>query len=250
MMKNFAKSGTRVLIVDDHPVVLSGCRSLFASDSTVKIDEATDARSGHRAYLSRKPDVTVIDITLPDVSGFELMHRIRKDDPDAKIIILSMNDDPAFVVRAIELGAQGYVSKGDDPRMLVKAVSKVAAGDNFISPQLAEAATFSGASIKANPASQMSARELEILRLLSRGDKIVEVADALEISYKTVANTTSLLKQKLGAKNHSDLIRIAVEMGLGSTPGTSTTQCWPNRPRLEGATRSHRLLSAFRSGNG
>ena len=129
--------------------------------------------------MTRKPDVTVIDINLPDVSGFELMRRIRKDDPDAKIIMFSMNDDPAFVVRAIEMGAQGYVSKGDDPRMLVKAVRKVAAGDNFISPQLAEAVTFSGASIKANPASQMTARELEILRLLGRGDKIVEVADAL-----------------------------------------------------------------------
>ena len=211
-MRNFAKATTTVLIVDDHPVVLSGCRSLFASDSTVIIDEATDARSGHRAYVSRKPHVTVIDIKLPDVSGFELMRRIRKDDPDAKIIMLSMNDDPAYVVRAIEFGAQGYVSKGDDPRMLVKAVRRVAAGFNFISPQLAEAVTFSAASIKANPASQMTARELEILRLLGRGDKIVEVADALEISYKTVANTTSLLKQKLHAKNHSDLVRIAVEM--------------------------------------
>jgi DNA-binding NarL/FixJ family response regulator len=156
----------------------------------------------------------VIDIKLPDVSGFELMRRIRKDDPDAKIIMFSMNDDPTFVVRAIELGAQGYVSKGDDPRMLVKAVRKVAAGFNFVSPQLAEAVTFSAASIKANPASQMTAREMEVLRLLGRGDKIVEVADALEISYKTVANTTSLLKQKLDAKNHSDLVRIAVEMGL------------------------------------
>jgi DNA-binding NarL/FixJ family response regulator len=213
-MRNSAKATTRVLIVDDHPVVLSGCRSLFASDSSVIIDEATDARSGHRAYVSRKPDVTVIDIKLPDVSGFELMRRIRKDDPDAKIIMFSMNDDPAFVVRAIELGAQGYVSKGDDPRMLVKAVRKVAAGINFVSPQLAEAVTFSAASIKANPASQMTAREMEVLRLLGRGDKIVEVADALEISYKTVANTTSLLKQKLDAKNHSDLVRIAVEMGL------------------------------------
>ena len=213
-MRNSAKATTRVLIVDDHPVVLSGCRSLFASDSSVIIDEATDARSGHRAYVSRKPDVTVIDIKLPDVSGFELMRRIRKDDPDAKIIMFSMNDDPAFVVRAIELGAQGYVSKGDDPRMLVKAVRKVAAGINFVSPQLAEAVTFSAASIKANPASQMTAREMEVLRLLGRGDKIVEVADALEISYKTVANTTSLLKQKLHAKNHSDLVRIAVEMGL------------------------------------
>ena len=213
-MQNTTRSATKVLIVDDHPVVLSGCRSLFASDNSVKIEEATDAKSGHRAYLARKPDVTVIDIKLPDVSGFELMRRIRKDDPEARIIMFSMKDDPALVVHAIEMGAQGYVWKGDDPRMLVKAVRKVAAGDNFISPQLAEAVTFSGASIKANPASQMTARELEILRLLGRGDKIVEVANALEISYKTVANTTSLLKQKLGAKSHSDLIRIAVEMGL------------------------------------
>ena len=85
-------------------------------------------KSGHKAFVTRKPDVTVIDINLPDVSGFELMRRIRKDDPDAKIIMFSMNDDPAFVVRAVEMGAQGYVSKGDDPRMLVKAVRKVAPG--------------------------------------------------------------------------------------------------------------------------
>src|SRR4051812_16512056 len=214
-MQNSSRSATKVLIVDDHPVVLSGCRSLFASDNSVKIDEATDAKSGHRAYMAKRPDVTVIDINLPDVSGFELMRRIRKDDPQARIIMFSMNDDPAFVLRAVEMGAQGYVSKGDDPRLFVKAVRKVAAGDQFITPQLAEAVTFSSAAIKANPVSQMTPRELEILRLLGRGDKIVEVADALEISYKTVANTTSLLKQKLGAKNHSDLIRIAVEMGLG-----------------------------------
>ena len=214
-MQDTAKLATKVLIVDDHPVILSGCRSLFGTDNSVKIDEATDAKSGHRAFVSKRPDVTVIDINLPDVSGFELMRRIRKDDPDAKIIMFSMNDDPAFVVRAVEMGAQGYVSKSDDPRVLVKAVRKVAVGDNFISPQLAEAVTFAGAAIKANPASLVSARELEILRLLGRGDKIVEVAEALGISYKTVANTTSLLKQKLGAKNHSDLIRIAVEMGLG-----------------------------------
>jgi DNA-binding NarL/FixJ family response regulator len=215
MMQDTQKTPTRILIVDDHPVVLSGCRALFANDRSIRIDEAGDAKSGHRAFVQKKPDVTVIDINLPDVSGFELMRRIRKDDPDAKIIMFSMNDDPAFVVRAVEMGAQGYVSKGDDPRLFVKAVRKVAAGDQFITPQLAEAVTFSGAAIKANPISQMTPRELEILRLLGRGDKIVEVADALEISYKTVANTTSLLKQKLGAKNHSDLIRIAVEMGLG-----------------------------------
>jgi DNA-binding NarL/FixJ family response regulator len=215
MMQDTVKSSTKVLIVDDHPVVLSGCRALFAGDASIRIEEAGDAKSGHRAFVQKKPDVTIIDINLPDVSGFELMRRIRKDDPDARIIMFSMNNDPAFVVRAVDMGAQGYVSKADDPRVLVKAVRKVAAGDNFISPDLAEAVTFSGAAIKASPASQMTGRELEILRLLGRGDKIVEVAEALGISYKTVANTTSLLKQKLGAKNHSDLIRIAVEMGLG-----------------------------------
>jgi DNA-binding NarL/FixJ family response regulator len=215
MMQDIVKPPIKVLIVDDHPVVLSGCRALFAGDASVRIDEAGDAKSGHRAFVQKKPDVTVIDINLPDLSGFELMRRIRKDDPAARIIMFSMNNDPTFVVRAVELGAQGYISKADDPRVLVRAIRKVAAGDNFISPQLAEAVTFSGAAIKASPASQMTARELEILRLLGRGDKIVEVADALGISYKTVANTTSLLKQKLGAKNHSDLIRIAVEMGLG-----------------------------------
>lgn len=214
MTQDTPRKPTRVLIVDDHPVVLSGCRALFAGDGSVKIDEASDGKSGHRAYLHRKPDVTVIDTNLPDISGFELMRRIRKDDPDARIIIFSINDDPAFVVRAMEMGAQGYVSKRGDPRLLVKAVRKVAAGDHFITPQLAEAVTFSTAAIKANPLSQMSPRELEILKLLGRGDKIIEIADTLEISYKTVANTTSLLKQKLGAKNHSDLIRIAVELEL------------------------------------
>jgi DNA-binding NarL/FixJ family response regulator len=213
-MNDILERTMKILIVDDHPVVLSGCRSLFAADRSVKIDGAADEKSGHRAFLSKRPDITIIDINLPDLSGFELMRRIRKDDPDAKIIMFTMNDDPAFVLRAVELGAQGYVSKTDDPRVLVKAVRKVAAGENFITAELAETIAFSGAAIRASPASQMTPRELEILRLLARGDKIVEVADALDISYKTVANTTSLLKQKLGAKNHSDLIRIAVEIGL------------------------------------
>jgi DNA-binding NarL/FixJ family response regulator len=213
-MQDIHKTSTKVLIVDDHPVVLSGCRALFAGDGSVRIDEASDGKSGHRAYLQKKPDVTVIDINLPDISGFELMRRIRKDDSRARIIMFSMNDDPALVVRAVEMGAQGYVSKADDPRLLVKAVKKVAAGDHFIAPQLAEAVTFSSAAIKAHPVSQMTSRELEILRLLGRGDKILEVADTLGISYKTVANTTSLLKQKLGARNHSDLIRVAVELEI------------------------------------
>jgi DNA-binding NarL/FixJ family response regulator len=213
-MQNASKTTKKILIVDDHPMVVSGCRSLFASDPGVDIEEAGDAASGHRAFVRSHPDVTIIDVKLPDVSGFELMRRIRKTEPGAKIIIFSMNGDPAFVVRAVEMGVQGYLSKSDDPRLFVKAVRRVIAGENYISPRLAEAVTFSAATLRADPASQLSSRELEILGLLAKGHTISETADALDISYKTVANTTSLLKQKLGAKAHSDLIRIAVGMEL------------------------------------
>ncbi|MGY4358538.1 DNA-binding NarL/FixJ family response regulator [Bradyrhizobium sp. i1.7.7] len=203
----------RILIVDDHPIVVTGCRALFTSDPSVEILEASDAKDGHRAYLQKHPDVTVVDVGLPDLTGFELSRRIRKEDPAAKIVMLSVSEDPAFVVRAVEMGIQGYVSKSDDPRLLAKAIRKVAAGGRFVSPHLAEA-TFAGAVIKANPLTQMSSRELDILRLLGRGDRISEVASELGLSYKTVANTTSMLKSKLGAKNHSDLVRIAVEIDL------------------------------------
>src|ERR1700716_3093437 len=157
-----------VLIVDDHPLLISGCRSLFASDPRIRLSEASDEKSGHQAYLEIRPDISIIDINLPGLSGFELLRRIRDEDPAAKVIIFSMNDEPAFVVRAIELGANGYVSKGDDPQHLLSAVRSVANGQNFVAPHLAHAVTFSTASVRANPASQLSSRELEILRLLSR----------------------------------------------------------------------------------
>jgi DNA-binding NarL/FixJ family response regulator len=204
----------RVLIVDDHPVIVTGCRSLFTSDPSVEILEASNAKEGHLSFLKNHPDVTVVDVGLPDFTGFELTRRIRKDDPAAKIVMLSISEDPAFVVRAVDMGIQGYVSKSDDPRLLAKAIRKVAAGERFVSPRLAAATTFAGTAIKDSPLTQMSARELEILMLLGRGDRISEVASELGISYKTVANTTSTLKTKLGAKNHSDLVRIAVEIDL------------------------------------
>jgi DNA-binding NarL/FixJ family response regulator len=203
-----------VLIVDDHPVVISGCRSLFASAPDIRLSEASNEKAGHEAYLEIRPDISIIDINLPGLSGFELLRRIREENPAAKIIVFSMNDEPAFVVRAIELGANGYVSKGDDPQHLLSAVRSVANGQNFVAPHLAQAVAFSTASVRASPASQLSPKELEILRLLSHGKNIAEIAETLNISYKPVANSTSRLKQKLGARSHSDLIRFAVELNL------------------------------------
>jgi len=205
---------TKVLIVDDHPVVVSGCRAVFAGDRSVQIISAPNEREGMKAFRQSKPHVSIIDINLPGVSGYELLRKIRKEDPDAKVIMFSVNDDPAFVVRAVELGAKGFVCKGDDPRSLVEAVHEVAKGTSFISPQLAKSVAFSSAETRAHPAGHLNNRELEILRMLAKGRKIAEIADALDLSYKTIANTTTMLKQKLGAQAHADLVRIAVEFDI------------------------------------
>lgn len=203
----------KVLIVDDHPVVVNGCISVLNSDQ-FDVVSASDALSGYEAYRRQKPTVALFDVKLPDVSGLELLRKVLLSDPDAKIVMFSMNDDPALVVRSMELGARGYICKSSNPRALAGAIKDVASGETFLSPEVAEAANISSASIRANPLSKLSPRELEIVRLLAKGRKIGQVAETLGLSYKTVANTTSLLKQKLGAQNHSDLIRLAYELSL------------------------------------
>jgi DNA-binding NarL/FixJ family response regulator len=203
-----------VLVVDDHPVVVSGCRMMFAQRDGIEVHAAADEKSGYEAYFEKRPDVAIVDINLPELSGFELLRKILRRDPDARIIMFSMNEDPAFAARALELGAKGFLTKNDDPGLLVEAVMKVAAGENFVTRQLAESLTFSSVAVRANPASLLTQRELEILRQLARGNTIDEVAAILNVSYKTIANGTSRLKQKLGAKNHADLVRIAVDMQM------------------------------------
>ena len=202
----------KILIVDEQPMIVSGCRSLFVSDPSVSVEGAGDAKAGFQAWLQLQPDVTIVEIKLPDATGFELMRQIREKDPAAKIIVFSLNEDPVSVMRAVETGARGYLSKSDDPRDFVHAVEKVAAGKNYISPQLAEAVIFSFAAIKVDPTGRMTTREHEVLSLLSRGDKVLDIANRLGISYKTAANITTQLKRKLNARNRSDLVRIAVEM--------------------------------------
>ena len=115
MAKAKTSNKLRVLIVDDHPIVVSGCRAMLADDPTVIINDAADADSGEAAFLDDPSQLCVIDINLPGVSGFELARRILRRDADARIIMFSMNDDPIFAARAIEAGAKGYVSKSGDP---------------------------------------------------------------------------------------------------------------------------------------
>lgn len=198
----------KILIVDDHPVVLSGCRALLAAETDCRIFVAQDGESALKTFDEARPDVLALDVNLPKISGFELTQKILALDPEAKILIFSMNDDPAFVARGFDCGALGFLGKNDDPELFVTALREVAAGRKYLPPTLsrkisshAPDARFSG----------LSPRELDILRLLAAGRSVGDMAEDLGVSYKTVANNCTALRQKLGARSAMELMRIAVE---------------------------------------
>jgi two-component system, NarL family, invasion response regulator UvrY len=204
----------RVLIVDDHPIVASGCRALLAGQGDVSILEAPDAESGEGLFVSERPDICVLDINLPGVSGFELARRILARDAAARIIMFSMNDDPIFAARAIETGAKGYVSKSGDPGDLVEAIRKIGDGGVFLPPAIAQSIAFAGPGFAENRLAKLTQREIEILRLLGAGKSLSEIAYLINASYKTIANTSSMIRQKLGLRSSSELVRFAIESRL------------------------------------
>lgn len=201
----------RVLVVDDHPIVILGCRAAFSSRSDIEMVSARNAEEGYSLYASSKPDVAVIDATLPGMSGYDLAQRVLTSDPEARIIIFTTNDEPIAAVRAIKIGAKGYLGKGDDPNQLVTAIDEVAAGRTYLAPQMAQRLAFLNRDSRVIFSDGFSSRELSILRLLRNGKSMAEIAAELQVSYKTVANTCAILKRKLGARTALDLVRITIE---------------------------------------
>jgi two-component system, NarL family, invasion response regulator UvrY len=205
----------RVLVVDDHPIIASACRAMFADDASVHIIEASDADSGEAVFAAENPDVCVLDINLPGVTGFELARRILARSANERIIMFSMNDDPVFAKRAIEAGAKGYVSKTGDPADLARAIREVANGGVFLPPSLAQKIAFGGPDVVGDRMAQLSAREIEILRLLAAGKSLAEIAWSIQVSYKTIANTSSIIRRKLGLRTAAEMVRFAIEEKLG-----------------------------------
>ena len=201
----------RVLIADDHPIVASGCRTVLADEPDIILLEAPDAETAERIFVAERPDICLIDINLPTVSGFELARRVLAQDAGARIIIFSMNDDPVFIGRAIEVGAKGFVSKTGDPQDLVDAIREVGKGGVYLPPALARSMAFAGQAVATNPLSKLNSREMEILRLLSAGKSLSEIAWLVHSPYKTVANTSSIIRQKLGVRTSAALLRLAIE---------------------------------------
>ncbi len=197
----------KLLLVDDHPIVRAGVRRLLAVVPDIEVVEAADGRAALAAFRQDKPDIVVLDLNLPGIGGIELLRRFVLEE--ARVLIFSMHAEPLYVTNAIQAGAMGYVSKTAPPDEILEAVTKVAAGGRYIEREIAQELALSG-----QPQPQLTPRDIEILRLLAKGDRLGEIATTIGVSYKTVANTVSLIKTKLGAGSTTELVRIAIESGL------------------------------------
>jgi DNA-binding NarL/FixJ family response regulator len=205
---------TSVLIIDDHPIVLKGCRRILQDAGVETVFDARDVASGYRTYLRHNPDVVIVDLAMQGsgLGGLPLIRRIRAHDTRTRILVFSMHSDPIIVARALEAGATGYVLKDTSSDELVKAFKEVRGGVPYLSGEMAMQVALVQTGLRRNPLADLTPRELETLSLLAQGKPYGKIAEELNVSYKTVVNTASQLKQKLNARNLPDLIRIAVQL--------------------------------------
>ena len=200
----------RVLLVDDHPVVRAGYARFLEQDGDITVvAEAGCATSGYTSYLQHQPDVTISDISMPNVGGLELLRKIKLRHDDAKVLMCSMYDGRNLVRSALEGGAIGFVTKNSPPENLVTGVKSAYSGRRYLSDDLAQPQFNQEADDEANRIAQLSLRELEIWRLLAQGCTAAECAQRLNISLKTVANNQTQIKEKLAVNNTAALVHLA-----------------------------------------
>lgn len=201
-----------ILLVDDHALVRAGLKRLLATIYTGEILEAATGRDALALLRSEKPALVILDLNMPGLGGLELLRRLIQAGAGA-ILVLTMHAEPLYAKRALDAGAAGYMTKNASPDEVLLAVSRVTAGGRYVEAELAQsiAAPGSGGRQKLD---NLSVRELEIMRLLATGASLAEIATAVGVGYKTVANNCSQIKSKLGVSRTADLVRLAIETGV------------------------------------
>lgn len=215
-------SALRVLIVDDHGVVRAGLRRVLEAEPGIEVvGEAEDARTAVFQARATKPDVVLMDVTMPGKSGIEATPDVLHDVPSARVLILSMQDDPSYVRAAFAAGAAGYVLKEAAETELVTAVRAVAAGEEYVQPGLgARLVAAEAEERRRTEADPLTERERGVLRLLALGFTNQEVAAKLYVSVRTVETHRAHVLRKLGLKTRAELVRYALERGLLDEPGS------------------------------
>jgi len=216
----------KVLIVDDHPLIRQGITQLIQQEEDLRVcGEAEDAPEALEAIARTVPDIIILDITLKTTNGLEFITTVRNQFPDLPILILSMHDEALYAERALRAGAQGYVMKQDSPEKLIEAIRKVLDGQVYLSEDMTARMLKKIAAgmpdHEASPLDVLSARELEVFRLIGKGTATRDIAAQLQVSVKTVDAHRANIKKKLNLKSGAELVQQAIKWVLSQEPVTS-----------------------------
>jgi len=209
-----------VLLVDDHAVVRAGYKTyLSLSDKIGQVYEADRGETACQMYIQNQPDIVVMDLSMPGIGGFESMRRLISRDPHCKILVFSIHNELVYVTRALKAGAKGYITKNSMPETLVTAVYKIARGGTYVDPDIAQelAVSITNEPDESEKIKQLSPREFDVFCLLANGYTARKAAEKLCLSYKTVCNHGTVIKEKLGAKTLAELTLLAGRQGLIDT---------------------------------
>mgnify|MGYP002784478341 CR=1 FL=1 len=208
-----SQTAMTVLIIDDHPFVLQGCARIFEDAKVARVLQAASLADGYRLYRANKPAVIIVDLSIKAamLGGLSFVRRLRMHDKKTPVLVLSMHRDPMIVRRALELGVTGFVLKDAPAEEFLTAFARVRQGKAYLSPELASDVVFSEARSTASPFKSLTLRELQTLQLIAEGKPYGVIAQELNVSYKTIANTCSQIKNKLGARSLPELMRIALK---------------------------------------
>jgi DNA-binding NarL/FixJ family response regulator len=206
---------TTVLVVDDHPAIREALSGALAREEGVRVLDLLSTAAEVETFLNTKtPDVFVVDISLGDGGGLDLIEKVRAQAPETKILVYSMHDESLYAGRALRAGALGYVPKSASTDTVIEAIQHIKEGEVYLSPQVAS--QILGSVIRtqkygANPAEQLTERELTVFRMLGRGESVREIADQLDLSRKTVETYRRRAKEKFGYETVDELLRFAIE---------------------------------------
>ncbi|MCX7099009.1 MAG: response regulator transcription factor [Methylococcales bacterium] len=205
----------KILLVDDHAIVREGYLSLLAKQTGLQVVAvAADGIQAYQRFKESRPDVVVTDLSLPGISGLELISRIKQRDANAKMLVFSMHQNPSFAVQASRAGALGYITKSSPPEVLLRAIHDVYCGRHTLSTDIAQALALEKIGSEQMALETLTVREFEILRLLVEAKTTEHIAQTLNISPKTVSNCHYLIKRKLGVTGDIELMRLAIRLNV------------------------------------
>ena len=207
----------RVMLVDDHALVRMGFRMLLTNAEVEVVAEADSGEQACLAYPKIRPDVVVMDLSMPGMGGLEAVRRLLAQDPKARVLALSAHEDTSHPRRVLRAGALGYLAKRSAPDTLIAAVTAVARGDRYVDAQTAQALALAQIDGDASPAEVLSEREFSVFIQLAHGKSVAQIAENLSLAPSTVGTHLYHVKQKLGASNQSELTLVALRWGLIQT---------------------------------